>query len=152
MIAVYIYALFGFAFSKIKHEIQWILVPIFTAYPIALKWLYKTLSHKAAGEGKGKFSIKFAINHFAETRHAAFLAMLIGGAASPETTYFFLGLGFMINIYTSYGIIKKSKLGEDGRIIEGLVQTERIETVIPLAYMALMLMAFYGPNTEILCS
>ena len=36
--------------------------------------------------------------------------------------------------------------------IDGLVQTERIETIIPLAYMALMLMAYYGPNAELLGS
>lgn len=36
--------------------------------------------------------------------------------------------------------------------IEGLIQTERIETIIPMAYMALMLMAYYGPNAELLGS
>ena len=36
--------------------------------------------------------------------------------------------------------------------IEWLILTERIETIIPMAYLALMLMAYYGPNAEILGS
>ena len=38
------------------------------------------------------------------------------------------------------------------REIEWLILTERIETIIPMAYLALMLMAYYGPNAEILGS
>ena len=34
--------------------------------------------------------------------------------------------------------------------IQGLVATERIETLIPLTYIAIILMAYYGPNAEIL--
>ena len=36
--------------------------------------------------------------------------------------------------------------------IDWLILTERIETIIPMAYLALMLMAYYGPNAEILGS
>ena len=34
--------------------------------------------------------------------------------------------------------------------IEGLILTERIEFFVPLTYMAMLLMAYYGPNADIL--
>ena len=36
--------------------------------------------------------------------------------------------------------------------VEHLILTERIETIIPLTYVAIMAMAFYGPNAEIMGS
>ena len=36
--------------------------------------------------------------------------------------------------------------------IEQLVLTERIETLVPLSYIAIMVMAYYGPNANILGS
>ena len=36
--------------------------------------------------------------------------------------------------------------------IEKLIQTERNETIIPLTYIAVMAMAYYGPNAEIMGS
>ena len=35
-------------------------------------------------------------------------------------------------------------------MIEGLVLTERIETLVPLTYMICFAIAYYGPNAEIL--
>ena len=36
--------------------------------------------------------------------------------------------------------------------VESLVLTERIETIVPLSYIAVMAMAYYGPNAEILAT
>ena len=36
--------------------------------------------------------------------------------------------------------------------IENLILTERIETIIPLAYISIMTMAYYGPNANIMGS
>ena len=36
--------------------------------------------------------------------------------------------------------------------IERLVLTERIETLVPMSYIAIMVMAYYGPNANILGS
>ena len=36
--------------------------------------------------------------------------------------------------------------------IEKLIQTERNETIIPLTYIAVMALAYYGPNAEIMGS
>ena len=36
--------------------------------------------------------------------------------------------------------------------IERLVLTERIETLVPMSYIAIMVMAYYGPNATILGS
>ena len=34
--------------------------------------------------------------------------------------------------------------------VEGLVLTERVETVVPLLYIITLIMAFYGPNAELI--
>ena len=36
--------------------------------------------------------------------------------------------------------------------VESLVLTERIETIVPLSYIAVMAMAYFGPNAEILAT
>ena len=36
--------------------------------------------------------------------------------------------------------------------VEHLILTERIESIIPLTYVAIMTMAYYGPNAEIMGS
>ena len=115
LVAAYNYSIFGIAFSTIDPSLQWMLVPVITLVRVIIKWVYKTLSYKAAGEeGKGKFSIQFAAYQYAETRHAVFVAMIIGGTATPETTYGMIAADFLINVYTCYRIVKKYKLGVEG--------------------------------------
>ena len=115
LVVAYSYSLFGIAFSTIEPELQWMLVPVITLVRVIIKWMYKTLSYKAAGEeGKEKFSIQFATFQCAETRHAVFVSMIIGGTATPATSYGMIGADFLINIYTCYRIVKKYKLGFEG--------------------------------------
>ena len=45
--------------------------------------------------------------------------------------------------------VKKIAVTDD---VEGLVLTERIETLVPITYLAIMAMAYYGPNAEIMGS
>ena len=44
----------------------------------------------------------------------------------------------------------KSKFFAVNEDVQELVAAERIETIIPLTYLAIILMAYYGPNSEIL--
>ena len=83
---------------------------------VTIKWVYEILSHKTAGkDGKDKlFSIQFAMYHLAEVRHAVFVAMIVGGSATPETTYSIIGIDFLINIFNCYKIIRKHRLGIEG--------------------------------------
>ena len=66
-----------------------------------------------------------------------------------------LGMDFVINIYHGLKIVhaymhdtKNSKEREE--MIDELVLTERIETLIPLTYIALIAIAYYCPNAGIL--
>ena len=34
--------------------------------------------------------------------------------------------------------------------IQGLISTERVEFIVPLTYMIMLLMAYYGPNADII--
>ena len=82
-------------------------------------------------------------------------------------------MDFLINIYHGIKIIRLHTLGEESKLskflhiakqnnnlrkycfiakekIQGLIITERIEFIVPLTYMVMLLMAYYGPNADIL--
>ena len=115
-LGAFIYLFFGVGFSTIKAEIQWILLPVITLLREIIKWVYEKLSYKTAGkDGKDKlFSIQFAMYHLAEARHAVFVAMIVGGSATPETTYSIIGIDFLINIINCCKIIRKYRRGIEG--------------------------------------
>ena len=49
---------------------------------------------------------------------------------------------------TLYNFVFPFDLAQD--ILQGLVLSERIETIIPLTYILCLLMGYYGPNAEVL--
>ena len=64
-------------------------------------------------------------------------------------------MDFLINLYHGLKIVyadmhKTKNAKERQEMIDELVLTERIETVIPLTYMTLIAIAYYCPNAEIL--
>ena len=66
-----------------------------------------------------------------------------------------LGMDFLINLYHGLKIVyadmhKTKNAKERQEMIDELVLTKRIETVIPLTYMTLIAIAYYCPNAEIL--
>ena len=130
------------------------------------------ISQKASGEDSyDKFSTKFANIHYIETTHAIFLAIIIGGVATQASTYCIISIDFLMNIYYGMKVVKMHKNGKDSKFllltpvkihnniwyhlkakedVQELILTERIEFIVPLTYMAMMLMAYYGPNADIL--
>ena len=104
------YVFLGIAFSTVPRDYQWILAllsPLFREFWV---WIAPKPSYKASGTGSGgNTTAKFLTQHYMETKHAVFLAVILGGVATPETTYCILGMDSLINMYHSLKIIIKMK-------------------------------------------
>ena len=119
--AACIYSLSGIAFSTIATEIQWVLVPVIVLVRVITKWMHKTLAYMAAGEdGEGKFSIQFVTHHCVKTRHAVYVAIIIGGVATPETSTGMIITNLLINVHNCIKNVRRHKLGIEGEKVFGV--------------------------------
>ena len=101
--------------SSISREYQWIvalLSPLVREYGV---WIETKMSSKASS---GLPPHKLMISHFKETRHAVFLSIMLGGIATPESTYCIIAMDFIINIYHGLKIVKKLNAGKNGKLIK----------------------------------
>ena len=90
------------------------------------------------------------------TYHALFLSVQVGGLASDNFLYVILAIEHSLNLYLLISIWKKKQnTSEESRKeiamdAQLLVLAEILEIVIPLAYLACYVLAYYGPNADIL--
>ena len=86
-----------------------------------------------------------------------FLSVKVEGVATDTFLYVLLFVEHSINMIFVYRIFKakeksglipnKERLCND---LQALVLAEALEIIIPIAYLVCLLIAFYGPNAEIL--
>ena len=98
--------------SGVPQEYQWIvavLSPLLREYGI---WIETKMSSMASS---GVAPHKLVVRHFIETRHAVFLSVMLGGIATPESTYCIIAMDFLINIYHGLKIVRKSNAGKNGK-------------------------------------
>ena len=94
---------------------------------------------------------------------SAVLAICLGMYATDTSCYCILGVEFLIKIYSCYGIFKihkKKNLAsgdeketlqkEKEQQLQDLTLDEFVEIIMPITYVAMVLVAFYGPNQAIL--
>ena len=74
-------------------------------------WVTLKACKKVVG---GALPHKMTVSHHLETRHAVFLSIILGGIATPESTYCIIAIDFIINIYHGLKIVRKSNEGDDG--------------------------------------
>ena len=111
---VYAYGMFGIAFAKVPQELQWILGLLSPyAKDFSTKILFKVSSKSADPGSQGRYSIKLPIVHYITSKHAVFLAVIVGNVATPLTTYCILFLDFAKTIYSTLKIIRKKRNGEN---------------------------------------
>ena len=86
------YGAFGNAFANVPQEYQWILGLLSPfAKDLSLKPLI-TIVYKSACLGStGAKSCKFPVIHYITTKHAVFLAIVVGNVSTPLTTYCIIG-------------------------------------------------------------
>ena len=116
--AIWSYQIFGFAFVNFPTDYQWILA-FFTPFAryIFANLLQKVIK-KAAGEGCPKEKwIQFLLIHYVTTRHTIFLAVIVGGVSTPETSYCIVAIDFVKVIQSGWKIIQKYKHGHN---VEGI--------------------------------
>ena len=88
--------------------------------------------------------------------HSIFLSVCVGGLATDLTIYILLGLEniyFTISMVQIIWNLKKSSPENMNRATTDLmilVLGETLEIIIPLAYMVCFIVAYYGPNAEVL--
>ena len=105
----------------------------------------------------GKFaSVQFAMNLYNEYVHALFLVLIIGSKATPATCYLTEGLDFVLHLRLCIKVIRFHQAAgpmenaKKEETLKGLVLSETVELLVPLVYCSTLLIAFFGPNAQII--
>ena len=89
-------------------------------------------------------------------RHIMFLSVDIGSITTKAVSYSIIAADFVINLISCFQVVlynqKKSKEYEMKQVKTALnlIINESVEFIMPIAYVICFLMAYYGPNAEIL--
>ena len=151
---------FTFLFSLLPSEWQWILAFLLPLLRKLNLFVMNAIMIKQADveDGSGKTTVLIGIN----TYHALYLAISIGHRATETTSCFILAIDFIINLYSCYRIIKMHQTIEPDAIQNAIIVAEKedklttvilvetLEILVPLVYVTTVLIAYYGPNAQIL--
>ena len=116
------YNFFTTIFTKVTKKYQWILGLFTPLIKEFFAWSFVKLTSKASGSSY-KHATKLSCIHYVESRHAVFMAIMVGSLLTPLTTYIILGMDFAINIYKGFEIVyllkysKKSNAKNHGRFL-----------------------------------
>ena len=152
-----IYAIYMHIYALMPQKYQWI--PALTL-PLARQfnlWIQSKPAYKAAG-GVNDSSVELSFSQNITIQHCAFLTVMLGTSATDVTCWITLGMDFTINIYKCLKIIwlKQTRLIDEKKEKEmvqsllALVINEVVEAVVPLTYLICFMMAYYGPNAELI--
>ena len=94
---------------------------------------------------------------------ALYVSILLGQTATPVTSILILSIDFILNIHSGLKIVNLDRstttlddlgraryLNEREQLVYKLILIELIEVLVPLCYVVTVLVAYYGPNAEIL--
>ena len=87
------------------------------------------------------------------TYHALFLSVVAGSSGTSSTVYILFGMDVLINLLFTLRIIYFKKCGNTKAIvatIQILLLTETVEVTAPIIYSVCFILAYYGPNAEVL--
>lgn len=87
--------------------------------------------------------------------HAKFVIYFFGTLATESTSICILAIDYLINLRLCLKLILgRKKCPQDTkshvRLLQNLAINEMIEVVTPIAYLICLLIAFYGPNSELI--
>ena len=112
ILIAWVYNALGSELSNIKHEYQWILiltVPLLRE--LSLWSSIKVWSKAAEGISPNELTLRL----YYEARYVVFISIMLGGTATPESSYCLIAVDFLTNLYNGLKIIKKSRAGKDGK-------------------------------------
>jgi hypothetical protein len=87
------------------------------------------------------------------TYHALFLSVVAGGSGTNLTMYMLFGIDVIINLLFTLQIIYFKRNGstkEMTKTIQILLLTETVEISAPIIYSVCFILAYFGPNAEVL--
>ena len=140
-------------FLIFPQQYQWsisIILPIVREINI---WITNKLaSHAASGDQQG---MEIVVSYTICTRHAIFLAVVLGSIATTNTCIMILAVDFIINIYLSLRIIWTKKYKEHNtekqtELLQELTINEIVEFFAPLTYLLCFVVAYYSPNSKLI--
>ena len=87
------------------------------------------------------------------TYHALFLSVVAGSSGTSLTIFVLFGIDVLINLLFTLRIIFFKKRGNIKAMVETiqiLLLTETVEVTAPIIYSVCFILAYYGPNAEVL--
>ena len=148
----------SFIFSLAPSEYQWLLafgIPLLREFNFRM--VYRILIENPKVKD-GKMAVIIGINAFT----SLYVAIKLGHTATQTTSVLILSIDFILNIYSSLMIINKHRstaidilsitrhLKEMDYLVSKLILIELQEVLVPVSYVITVLIAYYGPNAEIL--
>ena len=152
-------------FFIVPSNVQWclgIVVPCLKKFNI---WIASKFAFKAAGGGRTLYAT-LAVIMGVGTMHSLSIVLLLGSKVRPITTYLIIILDSIPNVWSCIKLIKQNRMErintvsqlytndisnpEQNPALFCLTLKEFMELSIPAVYCASFLMAYYGPNAEVL--
>ena len=150
-----------FLFTFLSSQTQWILAFLLPYLrEINFQILNKVLIYMPGVEDEDMRSvIVIGLN----TYHAIYVAVKLGHTATQMTSYSILAIDFILNIYSCYRIIRLHRSISPGSLLQSiltakkkedylrrLILIEMLEVLVPITYVVTVLIAYYGPNADVL--
>ena len=149
----------SFLFTVFPSEFQWILAfVILLIREFNFRMMYRIMIESPKVEN-GKEHVIIGINVF----NALYVAINLGQTTTQVTSILILSFDFIINIYSCRKIVnlyrststpnilsRKRHLKKREYLLSKLILIELVEVLVPLLYVVTVLIAYYGPNAEIL--
>ena len=135
-----------------KEKKQWVFAIFLPLIREINNWIMKKLAIKSASGDTSAVSITTAFN--INTRHALFLSYVLGSVSTTLSSYIILGMDFTFNVFMALRIVwwQKRKPGTKKVIVllQELMVAELVEFMVPLIFLLVFLMSYYGPNSELI--
>ena len=150
-----------FLFTFLSSQTQWILAFLLPYLrEINFQILNKVLIYMPGVDDEDMRSvIVIGLN----TYHAIYVAVKLGHTATQMTSYSILAIDFILNIYSCYRIIRLHRSISPGNLLQSiltakkkedylrrLILIEMLEVLVPITYVVTVLIAYYGPNADVL--
>ena len=150
------YTMYTKVFLSVPLQYQWAVAVFLIPLREFNLWLQTKVGYKTAGVQDA--SIAITCGHNINNRHCFFLSVVLGTVATDVTCWVILAIDFSINMYLVVKISWtkwKHGFNEENEahmveLFQELIINETVEIIVPFTYLVCFLIAYYGPNAELL--
>ena len=147
------YSIFRKILTSTSQNRQWIVaatLPLLREFNL---WLDLKLSYRAADSKDS--SVEIYRNFWINTGHCIGLCSYLGASITAFSTWIIVGADSFINAYHAIKLILmkrknviSSRLKEAEIHLMTIILNEVIEAVVPLTFLIIFILFYYGPNAE----